>query len=96
MPRRRSAHNADARWARITVIVGLAAFVTAVYVLVVVAGDAILGKDGTPSIPLSVLATTIVALAFERVRRSLHAGAVRMFSRNRLTLFCSLGRRAAR
>jgi len=81
MPRRRSALNADARWARITVIVGLAAFVAAVYVIVVIAGGAILGENSTPSLPLSVLATTIVALAFEHVRRSLHAGAVRMFSR---------------
>jgi signal transduction histidine kinase len=81
MRRGRSRHHADARWARITVIVGLACFVAAVYVIVVVCGDAILGRDTAPSLPLSVLATTIVALAFEWVRRSLEAGAVRMFSR---------------
>ena len=38
-------------------------------------------QDGTARLPLSVLATTIVALAFEPVRRWLEAGAVRIFIR---------------
>jgi signal transduction histidine kinase len=44
------------------------AFVVVVYALVVVGGGALLGRTGTPSLWLSVLATAIVAVAFEPVR----------------------------
>ena len=48
--------------------VGMAGFVLLVYVTVVVGGGALLGRTGSPSVWLSVLATAIVALAFEPVR----------------------------
>ena len=48
--------------------VGMAGFVLLVYATVVVGGGALLGRTGSPSVWLSVLATAIVALAFEPVR----------------------------
>jgi signal transduction histidine kinase len=48
--------------------VAMLAFVVVVYALVVVGGGALIGRTGTPSLWLSVLATAIVAVAFEPVR----------------------------
>jgi len=42
-----------------------AVFVVLVYVAVVIGGGALLGRTGSPSVWLSVLATAIVAIAFE-------------------------------
>ena len=82
MRRRRftPAHPHD-RWVRVTAVVGLAGFVGAVYVVVVVGGDALLGRTGSPNVALSVIATAVVALAFEPVRRWTQAGAARLFHR---------------
>jgi len=85
MRRRRSRPTAAERWARVTVIVGLACFVVAVYATVVVGGGAALGRTKHPSLTLSVVATTAVALAFERVRRSIEGGAARLFLRGGTT-----------
>src|SRR4051794_36036375 len=80
MSRRRWGQDGDERRVHIAVIVGLAFFVAAVYGIVVVGGNAILGRNDVPSPALSVLATSIVALSFEWVRRSLRVAAARMFS----------------
>ncbi len=62
---------------RVVVLVGLAGFVTWVYVVVVLGGGALVGSTDSPSVPLSVLATTVVALSFARVQASLQRGTVR-------------------
>jgi len=46
----------------------LAAFITAVYVLVVVGVGTLAGLGGRPSLGLSILATAVVAVAFQPVR----------------------------
>lgn len=51
-------------WQRLVVVAGLAGFVVAVYVVVVLGGRELLDRDGSSSRPLAVLATAIVALLF--------------------------------
>ena len=60
-----------AGWSRVVVALGLAGFVVWVYVVVVLGGGALLGHTDSPSVPLSVLATTVVALSFARVQAAL-------------------------
>lgn len=48
--------------------VAMAMYVLLVYVIVVLGGGAIIGRTGSPSLWLSVLATAIVAISFEPVR----------------------------
>ena len=56
--------------ARTLVPVGAAAYVAAVYVLVVLGGGALL-RAAPPSLPLAVVATAVVAVTLEPVRRAL-------------------------
>lgn len=63
---------------RLVVIVGLAAFVVAVYVLVVLGGGVLIGRTDSPSLPLSVLATAAVALLFAPAQATLERVATRM------------------
>jgi hypothetical protein len=56
---------------RAIVVVGLVAFVLGVYVLVVLGAGALIGRTDSPSPVLSVLATTVVALAFAPMQRVL-------------------------
>jgi signal transduction histidine kinase len=52
-----------------TVVFGsLAAFITAVYVAIVVGIGALIGSGGKPNLGLSIVATAIVAVAFQPVR----------------------------
>ena len=53
------------RQAGLLVLAGLAIFVGGVYVVVVLGGGMLIGRTSSPSLALSVLATAIVALAFE-------------------------------
>ena len=67
-----------ARWLhswqeRVVVLGGLAVFVLAVYLVVVLGGGALVGRTDSPDPTLSVLATVIVALGFEPVQRRLEA-----------------------
>jgi signal transduction histidine kinase len=62
---------------RVVVLVGLSALVLAVYVLVVLGGGALIGRTDSPSPALSVLATTLVALAFAPAQRVLERTAGR-------------------
>ena len=65
------------RWVRgdrrvgLLVLSGLVGFVGTVYLVALVAGW-LLGDNGSPSVGLSVIATAVVALAFEPVRARLH------------------------
>ncbi len=58
-------------------MLGLAGFVVWVYVVVVLGGGALLGATDSPSVPLSVVATTVVALLFGRVQAALERATVR-------------------
>src|SRR3954463_3746210 len=83
MPRTRlTGPIADNRWARLTTVVGLAAYVVLVYAVIVLGGGALVGRTGSPSLPLSLLATGVVAVTFEPLRRWMQAGAERMFQRS--------------
>src|SRR5262245_6285050 len=50
---------------------GLTTFVVLVYVVVVLGGGALLGRTSSPSLVLSVLATAVVAVAFDPVQTRL-------------------------
>src|SRR5436305_1016508 len=70
----------------------VAAFVLAVYVVIVVGGGALLGHTAAPSLPLSVLATTVVALALEPVRRAAAAATSRTFAHGAMSPYDVLSR----
>ncbi len=63
------------------VLAGLIAYVGAVYVAIVVVGGRFLGSSDAPSTLLSVVATAIVAVGFEPVRRRLRTWANRLSGR---------------
>jgi len=59
-------------------LLGMAGFVVWVYVVVVLGGGALIGQTDSPSVPLSVLATTTVALSFARVQATFERGTIKM------------------
>lgn len=59
------------------VLCGMAAFVGCVYLVVVLGGGALLSRTESPSLTLSVLATTIVALSFARIQAALEKATTR-------------------
>ncbi|HEU0101804.1 MAG TPA: histidine kinase, partial [Mycobacteriales bacterium] len=63
------------RRSRLLVPLGLIGFVAAVYVVVVLGGGALLGRTASPSLPLSLLATVVVALGVAPVQARLAASA---------------------
>ena len=63
----------------------LAAFITAVYVGIVVGVGTLVGSGGQPNIVLSIIATAIVAVAFQPVRERLQKVANRIVYGNRAT-----------
>ncbi|RPF28319.1 sensor histidine kinase [Georgenia muralis] len=63
---------------RCVVVAGLAGFVLATYVLVVLGGGVVAGRTASPSVALSVLATTVVALSFVPVQSALEGFADRL------------------
>lgn len=66
------------RWrSRLAVMAGLLVFVVGVYVVVVLAGGVLVGRTDSPSVPLSVLATVVVALLFARVQAGLERAVAR-------------------
>jgi signal transduction histidine kinase len=73
--------RADRSWperrAALTVVAGVVAFVAAVYGAVVVGGGLLLGRPGSPSPVLSILATAVVALGFEPVQTRLEGRVAR-------------------
>ena len=56
---------------KVVVVIGVAGYVVWVYVIVVLGGGALINHTDSPSVPLSVLATTVVALSFARVQAAL-------------------------
>lgn len=56
---------------RVVILLGLTGFVVWVYVVIVLGGGALIDHTDSPSVPLSVLATTVVALSFSRVQAAL-------------------------
>lgn len=60
------------------VFAGLALFVTASYVVIVAGLGALIGRAGQSSLPLSILATAVVAVAFQPVRMRAQALANRL------------------
>jgi len=69
---------------RVLTATGMTGFVLAVYVAVVLGFGALLGRGGSPSVWLSVLATGVVALAFEPVRVRLRGWLGRMLHQDRV------------
>lgn len=63
---------------RFVVVAGLAGFVLATYVLVVLGGGVVAGRTASPSVGLSVLATAVVALSFVPVQSALEGFADRL------------------
>jgi signal transduction histidine kinase len=66
-------------------------FVLVVYVIIVIGGGAVLGRS-SPSLWLSVLATAIVAIAFEPVRRGVERTLARALHQERSTPYQVLAR----
>jgi signal transduction histidine kinase len=69
--------------AALVVAGGLASFVGSVYVVVVLGGGFLLGHTSSPDVRLSILATVIIALSFERVSKGLHVWARSLVHRGR-------------
>jgi signal transduction histidine kinase len=63
----------------------LALFITTVYVAIVVGIGALIGSGGKPNLALSVIATAIVAVAFQPVRERVQKVANRLVYGNRAT-----------
>lgn len=60
------------------VAVGLVAFVVLVYVAMVLGGGALVGRTSSPDLVLSVVATAVVAIAFDRAQAVIERGATRL------------------
>jgi signal transduction histidine kinase len=76
-----------------TVVFGvLAAFITLVYVAIVVGIGHAIGSGDKPNLGLSILATAIVAVAFQPVRERVHHFANRLVYGNRATPYEVLSR----
>jgi signal transduction histidine kinase len=63
--------------ADVLVLLGLAGFVLLVFVVVVLGGGALTGHNSSPDVTLSVLATALVALAFDPVQTRLEQAVAR-------------------
>ena len=68
----------------------LAAFITAVYVAIVVGLGALINSGSRPSLALSILATAVVAVAFQPVRTRVQALANRLVYGHRVTPYEAL------
>jgi signal transduction histidine kinase len=71
---------------------GMAVFVVLTYLVVVIGGGTLIGRRGSPSVWLSVLATAVVALAFEPVRVRLKGKTARLIHQDRRTPYQVLAR----
>jgi signal transduction histidine kinase len=74
----------------------LAAFITAVYVLLVVGAGTLVGSGGRPSLGLSILATAVVAVAFQPVRERAQRFANRLVYGRRATPYEALSQLSER
>jgi hypothetical protein len=78
-------YDIDVVISRTLVYGALAAFITAVYVGIVVGMGSLVGSGGRPNIGLSIIATAIVAVAFQPVRERLQKIANRLVYGKRAT-----------
>jgi signal transduction histidine kinase len=78
-------YDIDVVISRTLVYGALAAFITAVYVGIVVGLGSLVGSGGRPNIALSIIATAIVAVAFQPVRERLQKIANRLVYGKRAT-----------
>jgi len=76
----------------VLMFLGMAIFAIAVYVAVVRGGGVLLGRTDSPQLALSVLATAVVALGFEPLRRRLRPVAARLSRGGRVTPYDVLTR----
>jgi len=74
----------------------LAGFITAVYVLLVVGVGSLAGLGGQPSLGLSILATAVVAVAFQPVRTRAQRLANRLVYGQRATPYQALAQLSER
>jgi signal transduction histidine kinase len=74
----------------------LAAFITAVYTLVVAGAGAVAGAGGRPSLCLSIVATAVVAVAFQPVRERAQRLANRLVYGERATPYQALAQLSER
>jgi signal transduction histidine kinase len=80
------------RWVALLVLGMMAAVVAGVYLVVVLGGGALIGRTDEPQIWLSVLATAIVALAFEPLQVRLERWASRLVYGGRQPAYETLSR----
>ncbi len=85
-------YDIDAVINKSVVFGALALFITAVYVAVVVGLGALIGTGGRPNLALSILATALLAVAFEPVRGRLQTVANRLVYGERATPYEVLAR----
>jgi signal transduction histidine kinase len=78
-------YDIDVVISRTLVYGSLAAFITAVYVGIVVGAGTLIGSGGQPNLALSIVATAIVAVAFQSVRERLERIANRLVYGKRAT-----------
>ena len=78
-------YDIDVVISRTLVYGSLAVFITAVYVGIVVGIGTLIGSGGQPNLALSIVATSIVAVAFQPVRERLQKVANRLVYGNRAT-----------
>jgi signal transduction histidine kinase len=78
-------YDIDLVISRTLVYGSLAAFITAVYVAIVVGVGTLVGSGGQPNLVLSIVATAIVAVAFQPVRERLQKVANRLVYGKRAT-----------
>ena len=78
-------YDIDIVISRTLVYGALAGFITLVYVAIVVGIGALIGSGGKPNLALSIVATAIVAVAFQPVRQSLQKVANRVVYGKRAT-----------
>jgi signal transduction histidine kinase len=78
-------YDIDVVISRTLVYGSLAVFITAVYVAIVVGAGALVGSGGQPNLVLSVVATAIVAVAFQPVRERVQKVANRLVYGQRAT-----------
>ncbi|MET0837746.1 MAG: histidine kinase, partial [Marmoricola sp.] len=64
--------------ADVLVLLGLTVFVVLVYVVLVLGGGVLIGHTSSPDVALSVLATAVVALAFDPVQTRLERASTRL------------------
>ena len=78
-------YDIDVVISRTLVYGSLAAFITSVYVAIVVGVGTVVGSGGQPNLALSIVATAIVAVAFQPVRERLQMVANRLVYGKRAT-----------